>query len=295
MKTQIIFLITFLTFSLSAQTYKVNSNKVWFSSHGVNYTEGHFEKIRRFAEFLLDQKLNFIELQDAKNEAQKSFMSDPRGTLNEIAEIDQQMQQVYALTEVHTVGLVRSALLLHVYDALLREPQMPLLGKYIEKYCKVLAYDFPNNLVFTQKDVDGFFNLLDFVSKINGNYTKITALEKRQATQQMIQNFNNLSLQEKQLMAIMSIMNDYIQTVYNRATFTQKNQIKDELNKSFATNNTQNNNSTQSNGVDYSRFNNMSASSYQMMSNMMMSSHVTNMNIISNIGGSGDYWYIKNY
>ncbi len=295
MKTVFIALLSFVTLSAIGQDYQTQSRKVWFSSHGVNYTEGHFEKIRRFAEFLLDQKLNFIELQDAKNEAQKSFMSDPRGTLNEIAEIDQQMQQVYRLTDVQTVGLVRSALLLHVYDALFKEPQMPLLGKLIDKHCKILAYDIYNNLVFTQKDADGFFNLIDFVSKINGNYTKITALEKRQATQQMIQNFNSLSLQEKQLMSIMGIMNDYIQTVYKRATFTQKNQIKDELNKSFAANNTQNNNSTQSNGVDYSRFNNMSASSYQMLSNMIMSSHVTNMNIISNIGGSGGYWYIKNY
>ena len=280
MKTQIIFLITCLTFSLSAQTYKVNSNKVWFSSQGVNYTEGNFEKIRRFAEFLLDQKLNFAELKDAKDEAKKTFMANPSGTLNEVAEIDQQMQQVYALTDVQTVGLVRSALLLHVYDALLREPQMPLLGKYIEKYCRVLAYDFPNNLVFTQKDADGLFNLIEFIAKINGTPTKLSTSERSQTTQQLVQNFNNLSLQEKQLMCIMGIMNDYIQTVYNNAAFAQKNQIREELNKSFATSGN-NMNSNQNNSMDYSKFNNMSASSYQMLSNMMMSSHVTNMNIIN--------------
>ena len=294
MKTQIIFLITCLTFSLSAQTYKVNSNKVWFSSQGVNYTEGNFEKIRRFAEFLLDQKLNFAELKDAKDEAKKTFMANPSGTLNEVAEIDQQMQQVYALTDVQTVGLVRSALLLHVYDALLREPQMPLLGKYIEKYCRVLAYDFPNNLVFTQKDADGLFNLIEFIAKINGTPTKLSTSERSQTTQQLVQNFNNLSLQEKQLMCIMGIMNDYIQTVYNNAAFAQKNQIREELNKSFATSGN-NMNSNQNNSMDYSKFNNMSASSYQMLSNMMMSSHVTNMNIINAAGGSNDYWYIKNY
>lgn len=294
MRVQLFFLINCLSFSLSAQTYKVNSNKVWFSSQGFDYTEGHFEKVRRFAEFLLDQKLNFAELKDAKDEAKKTFMANPSATLNEVEEIDQQMQQVYALTDVQTVGLVRSALLLHVYDALLREPQMPLLGKYIEKYCKVLAYDFPNNLVFTQKDADGLLNLIEFVAKINGNPTKLSDSERHQTTQQLAKNFNNLSLQEKQLMCIMGIMNDYIQTVYNSATFAQKNQIREELNKSFAAA-ADKSHSSQNTDLDYSKFNNMNESSYQLLSNMLLSSHITNMNILNAAGGSDDYWYIKNY
>lgn len=293
MKTQLILSLILISITTSiAQQYKLNSKTVWFKTQGVNYTEGDFEKIRRFAEYILDHKLSFIELNDAKKDAEKSFKANPIGTLNEIAEIDGQMQQVYSLTDVQKVGLVRSALLLHVYDALLREPQMPLLGKLIDKHCKILAYDINNNLVFTQKDADGLYNLIDFIAKINGNFTSITANEKRQATKLLTDNFYTLNLEEKQLLAIMGIMNDYIQTVYNRANFTQKNQIKEELNKSFAAS-TPSTNTHQNSGVDYSRFNNMDARSYQMMSNMLMTSHVTSMNIISSIGGSGDYWYIK--
>lgn len=293
MKTFILLLFTFISHSLFSQNYKLNSKTVLFSAGSINYTEADFEKIKRFAEFLLDHKLNFAEIKEAKKEAEFSFRQNPLGTINEISDIDQQMQQVYSLKDVQTIGLVRSALLFHVYDALLREPQMPLLGRLIDKHCKVLAYDVTNTLVFTQKDVDGLLNLMEFIGKINGNTAKFSTAERNQAAQQLTNNFNSLSLQEKQLMSIMGIMNDYIQTVYNKSSFTQKNQIKAELNKSFATNN--NNISSQNSSVDYSKFNNMSASSYQMMSNMMMSSHVTNMNILSNIGGSGDYWTIKNY
>lgn len=293
MKTFILLLFTFISHSLFCQNYKLNSKTVLFSSGSINYTEGHFEKIKRFAEFLLDHKLNFAEIKEAKKEAEFSFRQNPLRTINEISDIDEQMQQIYSITDVQTIGLVRSALLFHVYDALLREPQMPLLGRLIDKHCKVLAYDVTNTLVFTQKDVDGLLNLMEFIGKINGNTAKFSTAERNQATQQLTNNFNSLSLQEKQLMVTMGIMNDYIQTIYNKSSFTQKNQIKDELNKSFANNN--NDTSSQNSSVDYSKFNNMSASSYQMMSNMMMSSHVTNMNILSNIGGSGDYWTIKNY
>ena len=277
------------------QDYKINSNTIWFTSQGVNYTEGHFEKIRRFAEFLLDTKLNFIEISEAKREAKSTFLSNPLGTLNEVAEIDQQMQQVYNLTDVQTVGLVRSALLLHVFDALSREPRMPLLGKYIEKHCKILAYDVANNLVFTQKDANGFLNLMEFIVKINGSNAKYSFLERKQAIQHLSQNFNSFNLQQKQAMAIMGILNDYIQTVYQKASFLQKNQIKEELNNSFANANTNNIYNTTSTTINNSGYNNMDARSYQMLSNMMMTSHVTSMNIISSISGSGDYWYIKHY
>lgn len=294
MKISTTSILLIFTSILMGQGYKTESQKIWFSTQNINYKEGDFEKIRRFAEFILDHNLNFIEIEEAKKEAKKTFMNNPIGTLNEIAEIDQQMQQVYRLTDVQTVGLVRSGLLLHVYDALLKEPQMPLLGKLINKHCKILAYDMYNNLAFTQKDADGLINLVEFISKINGNQNKISAYERRQTTSQLAQNFNNLNLQEKQLLATMGITNGYIQTVYNKASFTQKNQIKNELNNSLALNKN-NNQNQQGSGVDYTKFNNMSASSYQILSNMMLSSHVTNMNILSNIGGSGDYWYIKNY
>lgn len=291
----ILILITWFTLTThaKAQTYKVNSHTVWFTEGHVQYTEGDFEKIRRFAEYLLDQKLNVSEYQEAKREAEYSFRQNPKATLQEIHEIDNQMKQVYQLTDVQTVARVRSAILSQVYPLLQQETDKSLMAKLIDKYCPVLDYDMHENYAITKKDIDGMINLLVFINKINGNNRQGTVSEKENAARFLIKNINKLSTEEKHLLASMGILNDYIQTVYNQASFSEKKQIREQLNQLFADNQPapQNNQTT----IDYSKWNNMSTQSYQLLSNMMMSSHVTNMNILEAAAGSNNYWIIKKY
>lgn len=293
-------LFIFFKFSLfsclstaDAQTYKINSRTVWFTEGNVRYTEGDFEKIRRFAEYLLDQKLSPLERQEAKKEAEISFRNNPNGTLQEIREIDGQMAQVYLLTDVKTVASVRSAILSHVYPILQQETNKSLMAKLIDRYCPVIAYDTNENYAITRKDIHGMIQLLLFINQVNGNNTQVTASEKEKAANQLIKNIKTMSTDEKRLLANMGIYNDYIQTVYAKASFSEKKQIREQLNASFAgTGYPAVNNHT---SADVSRWDTMSASSYKLLSDMMMSSHVTNMNILEAAAGSNNYWTIKSY
>lgn len=205
-------LFIFFKFSLfsclstaDAQTYKINSRTVWFTEGNVRYTEGDFEKIRRFAEYLLDQKLSPLERQEAKKEAEISFRNNPNGTLQEIREIDGQMAQVYLLTDVKTVASVRSAILSHVYPILQQETNKSLMAKLIDRYCPVIAYDTNENYAITRKDIHGMIQLLLFINQVNGNNTQVTASEKEKAANQLIKNIKTMSTDEKRLLANMGI------------------------------------------------------------------------------------------
>jgi hypothetical protein len=65
--------------------------EILFSSGTIHYTKQHFEKIRRFAEFLMDQPLSDQEVNLAMEEAKKTFLETPQASLDEIKSLDVQM------------------------------------------------------------------------------------------------------------------------------------------------------------------------------------------------------------
>lgn len=93
MKSFFILIITLsFTFNLKANTYNTDSKMVWCTSKGVKFTEGHFEKMRRFIETHLDRTMRDAELKQFKDELNRAFMKNPLQTIESIEELNRKIE-----------------------------------------------------------------------------------------------------------------------------------------------------------------------------------------------------------
>ncbi len=93
MKSFFILIITFsFTVNLNANTYNTDSKMVWCTSKGVKFTEGHFEKMRRFIETHLDRTILDAELKQLKDELNRAFMKNPLQIIESIEELNQKFE-----------------------------------------------------------------------------------------------------------------------------------------------------------------------------------------------------------
>lgn len=285
--------------------YKVNSKKVLARQGFYTYTEGHFQKGLRFVEFLVDQRLTPTEMQAGREESLGEFRKDPATTVQQTDYIDQQMQQVYALTDPVQIALVRSAFLAQFQNMFNQTTEQPVMRQLIDRYCPVLAFDPYNNVAFTKKDFDGMVNLMKFQAGLNNQPFYLDDATYQQWMEYFTQQFLNGTLETRQSMAVMGVVSEYLTSYYAMLNENQQQQFRQQMLASA-------NQGTHQNAYDVSwpagvdtpeeqqayllqKQQEMQSNQqfYNWYSNMLTEQHATMLNVIENMGDGDRYWEVK--
>jgi transcription-repair coupling factor (superfamily II helicase) len=131
----------------------------------------------------------------------------------------------------------------------------------------------------------------------------ITEAQKQQFKQEIIDKFASLPLEQKQVLCVTNLLYQVIEYNWKRLSHEQQQAYKQQL---IAQNVPPVPATPQVNEPPVDTNDPAALYAYQlkmqqeteywtMMSNISLQSHVTSMNIIENIGGTGNYWEIVDY
>ncbi|MFQ5445931.1 MAG: hypothetical protein ACE5FF_03270 [Saprospiraceae bacterium] len=205
--------------------YDVNSTEVLAEAGGYQFTEGHFQKGKRFAEFLIDTRMTVAEEQAGREESIRDFQANPAWAIQQTESVDQQMQQAYQLTDPMQIALFRSAILSQLQAVFNQTNETPVMRQLIDKYTPVLAFDPYNYLAFTQKDFDGYLGLMSFYAGLTGQYFALDENTKAQYQQYFVQQFLQGTPEFRQQLCVMGVVSEYVIASYNNMPEEQKQQF----------------------------------------------------------------------
>jgi hypothetical protein len=266
---------------------------------------GHVEVYQKFTRFIISQPLSDSEKAAIEADTLKEFKTNPTALLKDVAETHQAMQQAYQLNNPIQIGLVRQVLIAELHKATrqMTEAEKPALIKIINRHAPVLAFDQANNLAFTLNDFEGLLNYIRFMNDLQNQPVTITEAQKQQFKQEIIDKFASLPLEQKQVLCVTNLLYQVIEYNWKRLSHEQQQAYKQQL---IAQNVPPVPATPQVNEPPVDTNDPAALYAYQlkmqqeteywtMMSNISLQSHVTSMNIIENIGGTGNYWEIVDY
>lgn len=277
---------------------------------GHKLTHGHLRTGIDLTHFIIGHKIKDNEIRSLKQKLVEEFKTAPVPILKEITGIANAMEKVYNSTDPLRIGLVRQELFTAFFKATrnMKEDRKPLMIRMINRYIKVLAYDERNNLVLTNRDVDGYMNYLIFNSELSGRKIDANYAVRREVSAQLVKNFHSMPLPQKQMLASASLIWQLFDANWKRMTQSQRNQYiaayRNQISNNF-------NRNVQGPGYGQqwkppqgahkksmsqmrSEFN-AKQNMFRMMQNMNTNSHALSLNIIENIGGTGNYWNVVDY
>ena len=268
---------------------------------GFQLFQGHVDTGIGLTEFILGHRVQESERNELHNRLLVDFEAEPEYVINQLTSIDQSLRQLATLTDPVKIGMARQQLFAALYLATFQIPedQKPLIIQVLNRHIKVLAMDQANQLVLTDKDVTGMLSYLAFLSQCQGNPVQLTSDNKKTFTDDLVQSFASMPIEQKQILCCGSLIWKTIETNWNQMNTTQQMQFQQSMNQNLAAQPAhqpmqfpaQSANSGKS-LIDMQAEFNARQNMYQMMSNMSLESHATSLNIIENIGGTGNYWEV---
>lgn len=294
------------------------AGQVLGEAQGIQFTQAHFEKLVRFAEFLIAGRLSEGERQQALSESLAEFQQAPQALIQTIEQIDGQMSQFYQIQDVMQLGLLRSMLVGQFNLAYQQIPpeQKPYLARLIEQYTPVLAYDPSTQMALTWRDVEGYAGVYAFYLEMAGQPVQLSPQELQALAATLAQQFQSATPEQQALLCSMSLYDEYLRNAWATLSPQQQEQLRQQAIAQLT--------SSMQGGMYGGGNQPMYGSTYQptgqapapgedinawfarkqqelmtndfifnTMNNMLLEQHATSLNIIENIGGSNDYWEVK--
>jgi hypothetical protein len=280
---------------------------------GYTLTNGHFNVGLGILQFIIGQSVKPPEVQELKNKLIEEFHQAPTEVIRQLNSMGKSLQTIRSATDPVRIGLARQELFAALYKATMnfKEADKPLMIRVMTRYIKVLAFDPANNLLLTNKDANGMLNYLAFNSELMGQEVYLTDAVRRAIMTDLVNRFAAMSLEQKQLLCSASLIWELLESNWNRLTPAQKQQYKSAYYSQIGQNSQsyQSYNQTYNPGSSGSGYQSSSQKStadmmrehrakqhmFQMMNEMNMNSHALSLNIIENIGGTGNYWSVVDY
>jgi hypothetical protein len=301
---------------------KLDKGKILARKNGYRFTENHFSAIVKFLEFIIGEKISNSEKQFLKQAELNGFNQNPQNEVSQIEKINNSMQGLYKISDPIKLGVSRSALFNQLYFAFKKIPKnsQPAFSQIMNKHVKILSYDKSSGLILTQRDVDGFINYLMFMQYLNGMNTIFSYDLRKAITNDLITKFQTFSLDKKKIISSGDLLWTIIEMNWKRMSLAQKQQfilkyrgqtgyssVNDSFNrgvqmgKRTAQNIINNINkskvytsrSRKKSIIERQREFQAKQNMFKMMYNMNLQTHATTLNIIENIGGTGNYWEVK--
>jgi len=219
-------------------------------------------------QFFAGSPLSAQEQQRIIADAQANFAQDATRAQAEIQELRQLGSQLSQLSDPTQMIAVRQAGLYYFYSERLAGRSDPS-GDIVLSKAQPLAADSKNKVLLLSSDLDGTCAYLSFLRQNQGG-TPWSAQETQKFKQQVVQNFSQMPDDNKGFLLGGQMFWSLIS--HNLQRLSQQRQA--ELQQRIA----------QQQSAP------MSMDAYQTLSNMSRAQHMTTMNILENMGGSGDYW-----
>lgn len=269
----------------SAET---DGQQVVASAGGHNLTVNDIALAVGLAWFLTNQMPTEEEIEAIAGAEIEEFKADPTAFREGADQVAQLLSQARQYSNPLELGLYRMHVLNVIWGFLEELPAAD--WGYVLRYAfdrnPVLAYDRDNAMVFTAADGYGAARYLMFV---NGN-TDPTAEQLatiEPTVKALAENYVALPAQVKQQLAIATLMWQMVTAYWPQLTAEQQQQLLAQLQQQQQTAVAQ-----QPNEVPAGTYQNMDAESLRILSEISQMQHVTSMNILENIGGTGDYWEV---
>lgn len=255
-------------------------------------------------QFIIGQAVKQSERRELSDRLILEFKQDPANISGQLKSIAASLKKLHAITDPVHIGIARQELFsaLHFAAERIPEQQKPLIIQVINRYIRVLAADQGNRLLLTDRDARGMVSYLAFLSDLNGQPMKINAALEKQIIGDVIAAFPSLSGEQKKLLCSAGLLWQLMEYNWNRLNPSQKQQFRSRFAANHPTagagqapvhssGQPQQRKSAAAQMADYQARRNC----MRMMRNMNTNSHVLSLNIIENIGGTGNYWKAVDY
>ena len=310
-KLSIIFptLILFLFLIFPIQNFS-QSNKSLAVKGNHTLTENHVQFYVNLLQFVVGQKIKKSEVGEIRSQAIGEFNKNPQAFFTELNQFYSFMSQLYRQTDPLQIANGRMYFISQFYKLTksTSAKNLPSLIKISNRYVKVLHYNPQTQIALTNKDITAVLEYADFSRQLNG-YPSLSYAEKRNFKTYLPNYYSQLSAQQQAVFVIMPIVWKQMQWQWQRLTPQQKQQAIAQhraKNMQQYRRPTQNNSAGTYQNRRTQRSNSKSSSLYQkqldlqrkqdmfnIMQNMNQNSHMTSLNIIENMGNSGDYWTMQ--
>ena len=289
---------------------KTSGGGILAQKGGYTLTVDHFNAGLGILQFIIGQPVKPSEVKELKDKVIEEFHQAPAEMLRQLDSMGQSLQLVHGATDPVRIGLARQELFAALYKGTMnfKEEDKPLMIQVMNRYIKVRAYDPTNNLLLTNKDAEGMLNYLAFNSELMGRKVYLTDAVRRSLMTDLINRFASMPIEQKRLLCTASLIWELLEANWNRLTSAQKQQYKQAYYSQIGQNSQsyRNYNQTTSPGPGYKSNSGKSTADmmrehrakqhmFQMMNEMNMNTHATSLNIIENIGGTGNYWNVVDY
>jgi len=281
------------------------ANGLLAEENGIQLLQTHVEVGIGLTEFILGHKVKPEERQELQTQLIVEFKEQPGMVIQQIMDIDQSLRKLGSLTDPIQIGTARQQLYAALYlgTMQMKEGEKPLLVQVLNRYFKVLAIDANNQLVLTDQDAAGMLNYLAFLSYCQGQPVQLTQADQQSFFNQVTQQFPAMNMEQKQVICSGSLLWKIIESNWNQMTPSQQQQFVASMNsqmgqQGYAQAQQQGNSyytgssSNKSMAEMQSEFN-AKQNMFNMMQNMNTNSHALSLNIIENMGGTGNYWEVS--
>lgn len=273
-------------------------------SGDLRLLSGHPEMYINCAQFIVGEELTMEEKLRIHKQCKVEFAKDPASLLAEADELHAVMTQAHALQDPVEIGLIRLVLLSALHQEFMNTAadERPEIVQIIYQRSPVLAYDAGTQLVLTRRDVDGLIDYMAFLNGMEPGQIRISESEREALRQQAAAQFAFLPVEQKQALCVGGILNDVVKASWNRLSPAQRGEFRAQLAGQMNTGPTAQprqappqESSSQADLLEMQAEFQAEQMYFNMMSEMNLQSHITSMNIIENIGGTGNYWEVVEY
>ncbi len=268
--------------SQPARWRNLEYNRILAENNGIQLKESVIQTMAALVEFLLDMPLSGSEVEIIRQEYLKDFKKKPAETISSTPTLQQFLDLAYSNSNPIEVGVIRQhfyAMLYQQYSQLKQQKENSPTLQMIFTKIPVILYGPTNQLVISEQDIISTAKYLNFLSTLNGSNPQITV---EQVRKEILTSFQQMPLDAKQALATATIIWKIVDYNWTRLSTWERQQYMAQQQQTdystiFGTN--------QHSGMTWDQ--------YQMLSNMSLQMHATNLNIIENIGGTGNYWEVR--
>ena len=298
-------------------------NKIVTSKNGQHLMLSDVMVMVSMLEFVIETPLNQNQIEAIKAEQIEDFKANPTETLQSSAGIKQFLKTIYQQTNMANIGMMRQQVLYAFFQEFNKEAPADLASssfyQIFDQHLQLLTFDTANQLVLTNKSIEAYGDYMAFVSGLTGNSVEMGAHEKKILSQELTQQFPQMTLEQKQFVCYSPVIWRVMQHSWNQASEADRRQIKSQMTTqaNANSNNYNSNNGTLGNGAstpvegmsdierwaaekgmtvaEYLEYRKQFNANMKIMQRMQLDSHVTSLNIIENMGDSGAYWEVRDY
>lgn len=301
----------------------LNNGKILAQKNGYKFTEKHFNALLKFLEFIVGEKITESEKTLLLKSEINGFNRNPYDEISQIEKINTSMQALYRINDPIKIGYSRAELFKQLYFAFskVNKDKQPAFSIIMNKYLKMIVYDKKTGLALTQKDVDGYINYLMFMEYLKGGNSNFSYELRKSIENELSNKFISMSLEQKKIISSGSILWALIESNWKKFTPSQRLQYIRQFRNKLYGNNSPNYQKYFQQGYELGKqkgeqiINNILKSKHssskgvsllqkqrefqakqnmmRMMYNTNLQTHATSLNIIENIGGTGNYWEVK--